>query len=375
MTVGSPLRVAVATPSYPPELGGLGTHVQCLAAALADEGCQTTVLTQVRGERPPTVQRCPRGATLRVLGFRARVGGRRFSYAPSLRRYAHRRAREFDVVHAFSYHAPVALAVSGASGPRFFFSPVFHSSGHSRLAQAAHVAYQPMARRTFDRADAVLCSSDAERHDVVERYPFCAEWARVIPIAVDADRYDGVEPFVVDRPVILSAGRLDRYKRVDTVIGAMAALHADATLVVCGAGPDASRLRHLAETRGVAGRVRFAGAVPDAEIRRWQRTATVTVSLSERESFGLALAEAVVAGSRVVASDIPAHREMAAAMGASPAFVPCDATPDEVAVTLGEALAAGRPTSRDTTSRGWADVARETIAAYEDALSRPRRGR
>ena len=60
----------------------------------------------------------------------------------------------------------------------------------------------------------------------------------------------------------------------------------------------------------------------DDVLRRWQRTADVVVSLSTRESFGLSLAEGIAAGAAIVASEIPAHREMAAAMQATPTFGP-----------------------------------------------------
>ncbi len=376
VTPRSGLRVAVATPTFPPELGGLGNHVRNLATALADEGCETTVLTQAHGTATePCVRRRHGGAAVKVLSFQSRLGGRRFSYAPSLRRYARSRSSEFDVVHAFSFHAPVALAVSGTTTAPFFFSPVFHRSGHSRLAGAAHVVYRTVARRTFDRADAVLCSSKAERADVLERYPFCADWADVIPIAVDWDRYADVEPFESDRPVVLSACRLDRYKRVDLVLEAMRSLRDRATLVICGGGPDEQRLKHLAQEYGVAEVTRFVGVVPDADVRRWQRTAAVTVSLSTRESFGLSVAEGIVAGSRIVASDIPAHRETASAMGASPTFVTVSATHDELATALLEAIAEGRPAPFHGVRRAWSDVARDTIAAYEAALAHPRRAR
>ena len=55
------------------------------------------------------------------------------------------------------------------------------------------------------------------------------------------------------------------------------------------------------------------------------------MSLSAREAFGLVLLEAAVAGSRVVASDIPAHAELAhrlGRVGAAMAVV----TPDVAAV-------------------------------------------
>jgi glycosyltransferase involved in cell wall biosynthesis len=375
VTRRSGLRVAVATPSYPPELGGLGSHVRSLATALAGLGCEATVLTQVRSRVDPTAHARCDGDRLEVVPFRSRVGGRRFGYAPRLRRYAHEHRGDFDVVHAFSYHAPVALAVSGASNVPLFFSPVFHAGGHSTLARAAHLVYRPLASRVFDRSEAILCSSRAEREDVVRLYPFCAEWARVVPIAVDAALYDGVEPYPTEGPVILSAGRLDRYKRVDLVVQAMHGVRAEATLAICGVGPDEPRLRQLAETEGVAGRVRFLGGVSDEELRRWQRTADVVVSLSTRESFGLSLAEGIAAGAAIVASDIPAHREMASAMRASPTMVPETATASDVAGALLGALASGRPGRPSGPLRAWSDVASDTIAVYEDALAHPRRRR
>jgi glycosyltransferase involved in cell wall biosynthesis len=235
--------------------------------------------------------------------------------------------------------------------------------------------YRPLARRVFDRSEAILCSSRAEREDVVRLYPFCAEWAKVVPIAVDAALYDGVEPFTTDGPVILSAGRLDRYKRVDLVVQAMREVAGHATLVVCGTGPEAARLHELAAAEGVAGSVRLLGGVSDDDLRRWQRTATVVVSLSTRESFGLSLAEGIAAGAAIVASDIPAHREMAAAMRATPTMVPEAAGAQDVAGALLAALAQGRPGRPSGTLRAWSDVASDTIAVYEAALAQPRRHR
>lgn len=369
MTARTGLRVAVATPSYPPEVGGLGVLVRNLATALAGQGCDATVLTQTRDRAPRPAEP---GAAVRVLAFRSAVGGRRFGYAPRLRRHVLDHRGEFDVVHAFSYHAPVALAVSGVTGSPLLFSPVFHAGGHSALARAAHVGYRPVARRVFERAEAILCLSSAERDDVVRLYPFCARWARVVPIAVDAEQYAGVEPFEVARPVILSAGRLDRYKRVDAVVRAMGALGDRATLVVTGVGPELEPLRRLVAELGLSGTVQVLGGVEEVTLHRWQRTAAVVVSISSRESFGLAVAEGIVAGAAIVASEIPAHREVAAALDASPVYVPADVTTGDLASALRAALDAGRPGPMSKVPRAWSDVARDTIAVYEDALAHPR---
>ena len=375
MRATSQLRVAIATPSYPPELGGLGTLVRNLAVELVTLECQVTVLCQVNPRmeaRRPRIER-PR-EEFTVQRFPNRFGGRRFGYAPSLRRYVKENDLNFDVVHAFSFHAPVALAIIGVTNQPFFFSPVFHAAGHSRLADAAHLLYNPIAKAIFEKADVVFCSSHAEREELLQLYPFCADWANVVPITVESDLFDGVTPYDAPRPVILSAGRLDSYKHVDTVIEAMTQLDDSAELVICGSGPDKTRLRDMIERLGVGGSVRLLGKVSDEDLRRWQRTATVAVSLSTHESFGLSLAEGAVAGATIVASDIPAHREMTKATGVTAELVPTSASPSEVASVLKHALAAHDTRDSRAVTRRWEDVARETMQFYERALAAGRRG-
>jgi glycosyltransferase involved in cell wall biosynthesis len=264
------------------------------------------------------------------------------------------------------------MAVNDVTEAPLFFSPVFHSSGHSALANAAHVLYRPLARRVFNRADSILCLSHAERREVLKMYPFCADWTRVVPLTVDESRYAGLEPYDVSVPVILSAGRLDSYKRVDLVVEAMRVVGESARLVICGAGPDEPRLRRLIDEYGVARATEFVGIVSDEDLRRWQLTAAVTVSLSTQESFGLSLAEGIVAGSAIVASDIPAHREMAEVMGSVPRFLPVPTDASQVASAILDSLASGRPSRSAGARREWTDVARETIAIYEDAIDHPR---
>jgi glycosyltransferase involved in cell wall biosynthesis len=64
---------------------------------------------------------------------------------------------------------------------------------------------------------------------------------------------------------ILSVGRLDRAKRVDLLLEA-AALDGRLQVVVAGDGPDRERLEELSARRGLDGRVRFAGRVPQNEL-------------------------------------------------------------------------------------------------------------
>jgi glycosyltransferase involved in cell wall biosynthesis len=64
---------------------------------------------------------------------------------------------------------------------------------------------------------------------------------------------------------MLSVNRLDRAKRIDLLLEAVAA-EPGLTCVIAGDGPDRARLEELAARRGVDGRVRFAGRVSDEEL-------------------------------------------------------------------------------------------------------------
>jgi len=64
---------------------------------------------------------------------------------------------------------------------------------------------------------------------------------------------------------VLSVNRLDRAKRIDLLIEA-AARDVSLEIVIAGDGPDRQRLEGLARDRGLNGRARFTGRIPDAEL-------------------------------------------------------------------------------------------------------------
>jgi len=82
--------------------------------------------------------------------------------------------------------------------------------------------------------------------------------------------------------VILAGGRLERYKQFDKTIRAMALLDDDVKLVITGNGTEESNLAQLAARSGLKNRVTLTGQLSVPELRRWQRTAKVLVTLSCR---------------------------------------------------------------------------------------------
>jgi glycosyltransferase involved in cell wall biosynthesis len=124
----------------------------------------------------------------------------------------------------------------------------------------------------------------------------------------------------------------------------------------------------LAASLGLRDRVTFLGQASDVDLRRWFRTATVYVSMSGHEAFGITLFEALAAGAGIVASDIPAHREVAAAAEGHVKLVGAHATPMALAALMREAAEGQAQTSSLPDIPRWAAVVERTEAIYFSAM-------
>jgi glycosyltransferase involved in cell wall biosynthesis len=81
-----------------------------------------------------------------------------------------------------------------------------------------------------------------------------------------------------------------------------------ACLVIAGAGPEETTLRHLAIESGIAPRVRFLGFQPD--VLPWIQAADAFVLSSRWEGLPMSLLEAGACALPAVATDVPGSREV-----------------------------------------------------------------
>jgi glycosyltransferase involved in cell wall biosynthesis len=266
-----------------------------------------------------------------------------------------------------SYHATAAIPAALAPTQRLIFTPHYLGGGRTPIARAVHRPYRPVGRVLFRRADHIVCTTVAEAEMVACDFPDAQHKTAVIPNGIDAEVINGTVPQPHTGTLILCAGRLETYKHVHLVVAALPFLGDGMRLVVAGDGPAADRLRGLAAQLGVASQVEFAGAVPWPDVYRWFRAADVFVTMSARESFGMSLLEAHVAGARLVASDIPAHREVAGWVGPAVALVPLAATPAELAAAIQRAAASPRPAVSRVPS--WDDHVDALLRLYTQSSS------
>lgn len=139
--------------------------------------------------------------------------------------------------------------------------------------------------------------------------------AAVIPMGVDAKSL--FKPDQLTRrseSQLLFVGRLDEKKGLDVLISALPAViavHPDCTLKIVGDGPEKRAYLAQAATLGVSTKVEFVGAVPNKALPQYYREAALFVFPSTGlEGLGLVCAEALACECPVVASDLPAVKEV-----------------------------------------------------------------
>jgi glycosyltransferase involved in cell wall biosynthesis len=363
------VRIALVCKRYPPHTGGVEEHVSALAAEYERRGDQVSILSCGTGSRT-SVERV---AGVDVHRFALSVRAPNFEYSRALALFLKASAGEFDVVHAHSYHALPALSAARVRPRAFVFTPHYHGTGHSPLRSALHPIYRPLGRRIAEAAGRVICVTSAERDTFLSHFPRAAGKAQVIPNGTRRpgrdDASEGHRWLAEIRATdVITIGRLESYKGVDHAIAALRRLPGHIRLHVIGEGPHRDAAETQATRAGVRGRVFFHGRLPRPSVDRAVARCGAVLCLSRHEAFGLVLAEALVAGAKVVASDIPAHRSVVADAGAARMVAFWDEKRVDLAVTIAATLV--RPAAvRRVRLPDWPEVAERTRAVYADVAA------
>lgn len=348
------MRIAEVVAAYHPHIGGVETHVQRLAHGCVEAGDEVTVLTHQIDDSPAE----ERMGGVRVLRFPLTVKASNYPVSIGLFHYLKINARDFDLVHAHSYHTVMGHAAMRTKLP-FVYTPHYHGTGHSVLRAMLHRVYRVVGTRQFSAADAVICNSDAEKSQLLKDFPWIAAKVTTIlpgtdPVRPAASNHDQLN---LDGPVILSVGRLERYKNVDLVVDAFRSISMDATLVIVGEGPDRVRLENYASARAPDRSIRFTGRVSDELLHQLRGRADLVVAASDHEAYGLNVAEGLAAGARVLASAIPAHAEIAEKAGTDAPITLVNVRDSlEFKSQMELLLRAGRVPSENLQLPTWADL-------------------
>ena len=298
-------RVALVTPRFPPDVGGLEGYVARVAETLrASDRHEVTVVTTSDSRR--TTREHWRGIPVIRLGTWLTVSNTRVNplWWGQLRRLLTR--LDVDVVNA---HAPTP----GLADLAALTSPVpvvltYHAGSLVKGDHPADVLLRAYERHVLPRvfagcAELVAVSPTSRTHATGR--------AHLVPPGVDTAAF--TPPSGPNRPPrVLYVGRVERtsrWKGLPVLLEALVRLRdrvPGVRLDLVGGGDDVAVLQRLAERLGVGRLVDWHGAVEHYALPPFYRRAAVTVlpSTTESESFGMTLVEAMACGCPVVGTRV-----------------------------------------------------------------------
>jgi glycosyltransferase involved in cell wall biosynthesis len=252
------------------------------------------------------------------------------------------------------------------------FILTFHSGGDvSRLRKVLRGLQWTILRPLLSRARKLIAVSEFEAGFFREQLRLPAEHFVVIPNGAHLphmfEPVDEAAREADDGPLIVSIGRLERYKGHQHVIAALPKVLEqvpDAQVRIVGVGPYESNLQKMARRLGVAERVEIR-AVPPGDrsgMASLVARANLVTLLSEYESQGIAALEALALQRPVLVAGTSALQKLADS-GLARA-VPPGSTPEEVAMAVVSQLR--QPlVSRNVALPTWDDCAANLLALYQ----------
>ncbi len=309
----NPLNVLMVTPRYFPLMGGVETHVHEVARRLAARAVDVTVLTtDPVGDLPARETR--EGVTIRRV--RAYPPHTDLYVAPAI--YKIVAEGDWDVVHCQGFHTfvpPIAMLAAQRAGIPYLLS--FHSGGHSSGLRHSIRGLQSTAMRPLlAGAQALVGVSNFEAQLFAQRLRLPLDRFTVVPNGSHLPPVADAPPLDPESPLILSVGRLEKYKGHQRILQAFPKIREQipgARLRILGGGPYEPELRKLAAALGLADTVEI-GALPP-ENRQGMASivtqAALVVLLSDYEAHPISVMEALAMKRSVLVTDTSGLGELA----------------------------------------------------------------
>jgi glycosyltransferase involved in cell wall biosynthesis len=365
-----PLRLLYVTARYLPCVGGTEIHTYEVVKRLASFGHDVTVLTtDLSGEQ----ERFEQVDGARVIRVRAWPKGRDYYFAPGI--FKTILTGKWDLIHCQGYHtlvAPVAMLAALQASIPFVLS--FHSGGNSsKLRKAFRKWQRMMLRPLLNRAERLIAVSKFEAEFFSTQLNFSKDKFVVIPNGAYLPRptFQPANPEI--GPLILSVGRLERYKGHHRVLAALPTVmedFPDAQLKIVGEGPYKADLLKMARDLKVTDHVSIGGLELNArkEMASLYMNADLVTLLSEYEAFPIAVLEALFLGRSVLVSDTSGLHELAEAGLVN--TIPINCSVKEIATAILNQLREPLSPSQ-INPPSWDTCARDLLNLYQQVVHYP----
>jgi len=219
-----------------------------------------------------------------------------FFFSPALAKAARKTDADIMHVHGFqSLPAPTAILFAKQTQKLVF---TLHSAGSSSCVRLGlRMPYNIAMSRIVRNVDRIICVSKFEFEYFRRLLNLPTHRFEVIPNGINTNEFEALHKNRSSNGrVLLYAGRLEKYKGIHYVIRALPRLDEQVRLEIVGKGPFKNELSKLVETLGVGDRVKFYQDLSREQLLRKYSEADLFVLLSEYESYGIVVAEALASG-------------------------------------------------------------------------------
>ncbi len=306
------MRVAFLTHNYPRHTGDVsGAFLASLAAALVRRGIEVSVIAPSdAGQGGDEVDGAVRVRRVRYAAARHETIAYRGVMADAIRTpgglralgglwRALRAAAETEIqAGAQLIHAHWWVPAGMAAPSRVPMVLTSHGTDAALLTRSA--VARRLARPVYAKAAVVTAVSREMAGWIQNGVGRYVGREHVHPMPVETQRYQ----WTTGGGGAVVVARLTSQKRVDLAlrcIGFLSTLGASLPLTIVGDGPERANLEALARELSITDRVRFAGALPPADIPAILATADLMYFPAQGEGFGLSAAEALMSGVPVIA--------------------------------------------------------------------------
>jgi glycosyltransferase involved in cell wall biosynthesis len=161
---------------------------------------------------------------------------------------------------------------------------------------------------------ALLCATSNTIKEYISR--ITKKTVTVIPFGIDTDTFapKKVKTLFNEGDVVLGSIKpIEIIYNIDVLIQAFATLsarHPRLKLLIVGEGALQNRFEQLCVQLGISEKVVFTGRIPFSEISSYYNMIDVLVNISEYESFGVSVIEAMACGKPVVVTNVGGLKEI-----------------------------------------------------------------
>jgi glycosyltransferase involved in cell wall biosynthesis len=296
------VKVVMHCVYFPPEVGGLESHVYHVCRGLVERGHQVAVVTSRSLPGLPKTENIDGIAVFRTwMPMRNPVGWT--IHAATSTPQLGALARTADIVHAQAFQSALpAVVAKRATG-----TPVvttWHTSHF--LKRAEKPFWRPIFRKLVEWSDYNLAASEEIARVTEALVP--GTIVEALTNGVETDLFRPVAPtlppsgkkrIVVPRRLVEKNGVeyfIRAFPRIRAAVGAEA--------VIIGDGPERGRLERLAEQLDVLDSIRFLGARPHEEMPALLSSGDLAVVPSLMEATSVAALESMACGLPVAASRV-----------------------------------------------------------------------